>query len=1126
MNTTLKPLITLWVIGSFVLTPIVSAELIISEFQAENLSTLDDEELTSSDWIEIHNNGEATVNLEGYHLTDDPKRLDKWAFPGLSLKAGGYLTVFASEKNQHRALTIFESSNPVKPTHTNFRLAPSGEYLALVEPDGESIIHEYAEEYPRQVGDTSYGIGENGEVGYFKEPTPGAANGPTVPIGPLVKEVINVTGVPNLEETDEVTISAEIIENEHPVAKVNLFHRFMFKSESRTEMKDDGVAPDETAGDSIYTASFDLSSIFGASVQAGEMIRWRVEAEDDQGNTQRSPLFHDPDNADEYYGTVVYDSSIETSNLTVLHWFIENPNSANNDRGTKASVSYLGEFYDNIHVDIHGQSTRGFPKKSWDFDFNTGHRFKYHEDEDRVKDFNLLTNWADKSKVRNTMAYEMYRMGGVAAHFAFSVRVQQNGEFYGTWDMVEDGDEIYLDRAGLSRDGALYKVYNRLDARPDSNPFSQNGYEKKTRRFEAKEDVNDLYLGMRGSSSDKLTYTYDNIDIPSYVNFLVMNSTTNNTDYGHKNYYVYRDTEGTGEWTQLPWDVDLSIGRRWISGQAYFFDPIQTTHSPVVGHEHGNAMGTFFMGNSVLREMIYRRLRTTYDYFYGPPGGQPESDYFERRLNELVELVDPEGVVSDADLEYEKWGSWGNRDTMREAVDRIRNEYIPGRRDYIYGLRDLPNAQRPYADFKIDVVEVAYNTGNQLEEYFVIQNLTGQAIDLTGFQIAGAVEHTISPGTVLLSGSIFDRDLGKLYLVRDARAFRARKESPTGGENLFVQGNYNGQLSSRGETIQILDPDGNVVTDFTYEGEPSAPQQYLRITELLYNPADADEGSGYKSKDYEYIELTNTGSEALDLSGVSFIDGVRFDFAEGATLAPGAHAVLVSNQTAFESRFGTDITILGEFEGNLSNGGDRIVLQDANDENVLAFSYEEDWFETADQEGYALEVVNPDQAVAQWDLAEGWKVSIQVGGTPGNGGDGDPINPPSGMTYATWQAEHFSEAEIADDSISGALADANGDGSANLLAYAMNASPHEPIKMPRVAAGPDYLTITFTRHTNANDLVYRAEGSSDLETWKPLEAQVGDIVAGANQTETITLRSVERIDAIEANHVRLAVELK
>ena len=45
-----------------------------------------------------------------------------------------------------------------------------------------------------------------------------------------------------------------------------------------------------------------------------------------------------------------------------------------------------------------------------------------------------------------------------------------------------------------------------------------------------------------------------------------------NNDQGHKNYYMYRDSNRTGEWTILPWDVDLSLGHTWTSAQNYFDD--------------------------------------------------------------------------------------------------------------------------------------------------------------------------------------------------------------------------------------------------------------------------------------------------------------------------------------------------------------------------------------------------------------------------------------------------------------------------------------------------------------------------------------------------------------------------
>ena len=1114
-------------------------QLQIAEFQPENLSTLDDEQFNSEDWVEIRNTGDAKVNLEGWFLTDDPDNLGKWEFPSLEVNANDEIVIFASEKNRHTQLIIFHRSNPIKPTHTNFKLDNDGEYLALVRPDEATIEHVY-DPYPVQVGDRSYGVGSDGEIGYFDEPTPGMPNGTAGVIGPHIVDVTNVTGRPNLDEDEEMVITATVNETAHPIANVTLFHRFDFRSESETTMLDDGQAPDEQAGDGIYTAAFGFASIFGSQVEKGGMIRWRVESEDDQGNTLRLPLFHDEDDADEYFGTVAQDPSTGDSKLPILHWFVENPNGADTRNGASGSVMFRGEFYDNILVDLHGQSTsnRGnFPQGSWDFDFNSGHRFLWKEGERRVKDVNILTNWADKSKVRNTIAYELYELCDVQGHFAFPVRIQKNGEFEGTWDMVEDGDDIYLDRVGLSEFGALYKMYNRLDGVGNADPFSENGGEKKTRRYEDKDDLQDLIDGISGPIADKITYLYDHVDLPRTINFLAGNVIINNTDFGHKNYYVARDTEGTGEWVQLPWDVDLSLGRLWTSTHTYFYDPIvtglaDTPRSPE--QVSGNRLAALIVGNSTFSDMYYRRIRTLYDEFYGPPGGQPKSDYLLRRLSELEELIDPEGVVSDADLEYEKYlplmeardnvnNGWDNVDTMREGVDRIRNEYIPGRIDYIYGLGDLPDAQKPSSELRLEFKDIVFRpeSGNPLEEYLTVQNMSGELVDLSGWKIAGAIDYTFRPGTVLRTGSDFAPNQGKVYVARDLVAFRDREASPKAGENLYAQGNYDGQLSGRGETLQLIDRDGVVITEFTYEGEPSEPQLALRITEILYNPNPPAEGSPYAGKDLEFIELHNTGSEALDLTGVAFTGGVSFAFEDGATLAAGSYGVVVSNREAFVSKFGDGPLVLGEYAGNLNNGGERIALQDAFNENILAFSYDQEWSPEADTQGHSLVVADTNAEVAKWDLAEQWQASPAADGTPG-AASGDGPNEPVGITYASWKATVFSASEQADDAVSGPAV------SSNLLAYGFNLDPKGDLSpgLPTAEINDGHLTITYRQHKKAADIDFESQVSSDLEAWTVVATEVGNRVAIDDSTEWVTVRSEQPLDQSAASYMRVAVKMK
>lgn len=142
--------------------------LLVSEFMASNTSTLVDEDGNSSDWIEIHNPTDMAVSIDGWSLTDRNDRLDKWRFPGVFIPEGGYLVVFASGTSR---------TDPAGPLHTNFKLAASGEYLALVQPE-RTVAHEF-DSYPAQTNDISYGLDTvSNTTGYLASPTPGNVNSP------------------------------------------------------------------------------------------------------------------------------------------------------------------------------------------------------------------------------------------------------------------------------------------------------------------------------------------------------------------------------------------------------------------------------------------------------------------------------------------------------------------------------------------------------------------------------------------------------------------------------------------------------------------------------------------------------------------------------------------------------------------------------------------------------------------------------------------------------------------------------------------------------------------------------------------------------------------------------------
>ncbi len=127
-----------------------ASPVVISEFMASNTRGLVDEDGTNPDWIEIRNTTNVAVNLNNWSLTDNPGSLTKWRFPDTNISAGAYMIIYASGKNRRV---------PGRPLHTDFQINASGEYLALVMPDGTTIATQFAPVFPPQAPNVSFGFG-------------------------------------------------------------------------------------------------------------------------------------------------------------------------------------------------------------------------------------------------------------------------------------------------------------------------------------------------------------------------------------------------------------------------------------------------------------------------------------------------------------------------------------------------------------------------------------------------------------------------------------------------------------------------------------------------------------------------------------------------------------------------------------------------------------------------------------------------------------------------------------------------------------------------------------------------------------------------------------------------------
>jgi hypothetical protein len=177
-------------------------------------------------------------------------------------------------------------------------------------------------------------------------------------------------------------------------------------------------------------------------------------------------------------------------------------------------------------------------------------------------------------------------------------------------------------------------------------------------------------------------------------------------------------------------------------------------------------------------------------------------------------------------------------------------------------------------------------------------------------------------------------------------------------------------------------------------GEPVAAYilNNLRITEVMYDPAEPPANDSTDNNEFEFIELQNIGDETLDLTSVSFVDGITFDFSNGSItfLGPGKFVLVVKNKAAFESRYGTGLSaiIAGEYAGKLSNNGENISLVDSWNGTIAEFAYNDGrgWPLQAAGGGHSLVPLIsalPGEPTGSLNYGGNWRASTYIGGSPG-----------------------------------------------------------------------------------------------------------------------------------------------
>jgi len=633
------------------------------------------------------------------------------------------------------------------------------------------------------------------------------------------------------------------------------------------------------------------------------------------------------------------------------------------------------EFAVNCGIAIHGGASRDnarTPKHAFGLSFKSSYgpaRLRYNWFDDPVQSFNAIvlrgmgfcdawpTRYSDTSPVPGTsliglryrpesatylkdpwIKQTMSDMGYLATHFEFA-HVYLNGLYWGLMNPSERIDASFAAShlGGREMDWDVMagdETYNIAELR--------DGF---------RDDWDQLIAQVNAGISTEAAYqaVLQKIDVDNLIDYMMVHAISEMEDWPTHNWYSAHRRETNGipgtKWIFMPWDQEVGM-------------------DPFVRRDRVNADSD----NSPAR--IYTKLRAWPEFrrLYGDHvqknlfhnGALTTSNCvarFERLAARIHEALVPESV---------RWG-----DARKSAVGGSPGTGVTFTRDEWW----IPEMQQLYSNY----------FGN-LEQLYLSTFRANGLYPITGppefSQFGGAV-----PAGFALSMSHTNVG-GSIYYTTDGSDPRQYGTALVSSAAL----SYSGPVPINTATLvsaRVLDSHGwSALVQAPFY--PPQDLSRLVLTELMYNPTNS---GGTDGDEFEFLELKNMGTNVLNLSGLSFTQGIVFTFTNGTLLAPGAFSVLVRNPAAFSARYPT-APVNGVYTGKLDNNGETLTLSYPTGTKVFSLTWGDraPWPVAAEGFGFSLVPRIPGAFQAS-DNGSEWRASSSLGGSPG-ADDPEPAIPP------------------------------------------------------------------------------------------------------------------------------------
>jgi hypothetical protein len=1093
-------------IGTVPTLPLETGGPVITEFCADN-TRLEDEDVETPDWIEIYNGQNASVNMNGWHLTNSQANPAFWTFPSITLGPYQYRIVYASGKN--RTATTGQ-------LHTNFVLAKDVGYLALTQPDN-TVSSSFT--YGQQAQDVSYGEqGDARTVGYLSPPTPGIKNNSLQAPGLPAEELVwsDVGGI--ITATKTISIS--------PAVAAGAVIRYTTNN------------TDPTESSAIYDPASPPAAF---TVSSSTNLRARVFTPGLLPGPVSSRTFLRLDTTlTNYNGGGMFNSHLP---LIVMDSFgvpvdaYTDPGQARPFRFTyavaidkdpvsgRASLTGPINFQGRSGTHVRGESSSGFPQRqyAWElWDEQGGDKEASILGMPAESDWVLHAPYTDKSLMRNLLVFQrMFALRGegsaMRSKFCEVFFNQEAGQNVSSADYR--GVYVLFEKIKRNKDRVEIEKLNSLTTDPN---MIKGGYLFK----KDKPGIGNTAwsttggIGLQGVEPELLNTAQLNY-ISTYMNSF--ESALNGANYqsptlGYQA-YIDRDSFIDNQWwvemsKQIDgyrlstyftktragkvvcaplWDYNLSLyNADYLQGDqptGWYYTQLGGSDYPWYTRLHTD------VNYRVRHWDRYWELRRNLWATTGTTGILNEIDANAAiLLNGSAVNVGNNSAPQPADTEnavmrhFRKWpilGTyvWPNppgyaqRNTYQSEITAMKN-FLSTRLAWIDDQNNRDNNN--VASTIIYRPPVLSNNGGSV--------VVGTQVTLQPYAGTPPAGFTYSTGTLYYTTNGSDPRLAGGAVSSSALTY---------SDPITVNTSQAIKARLYNTTTLVWSP--LATSEFTVDAVPASASN-LVVSELMYHPRGptaTEAAAGYGENDFEYIELLNVSTQNVDLTGCDLQDAVNFDFDildPGAiVIPPGGRMVIAANLNAFALRFpgGSGYTLAGPFSGSLSNNGELFTLRAANGSVIAQFTWAdvEPWPTDSDGAGYSLVLNNPAGSPA-YGSGTSWRSSAQLDGSPGLSNSTTFTGSPSGDGDS--------------DGLSDYLEYAMGSNSASAASVASPACNLVPYTVGGVTS--PYLEFAFPRNLAADGVTYIPLLSADLATWSSAPTDVVYVGTHNNGDGTATVR--------------------